>query len=118
MNRYIEGLSYQLPHPARAEAERLRQSFDTDTIKVDGVIRWKSSGRVPPTDVLDFWRHIGKRFNYNKSIAAQKRETREVLRQYRGNQRPPSPEQLAEMRAAFGRGTKVVDVITGRKIKL
>lgn len=117
-NRYIEGLNYPLPHPFRQEAERLATSFDTDTVKVDGVIYWKSNGRVPPTDVLDFWRHIGKRFNYNKSIAMQKRQTKVSIEQYRANQRPLTEEQLYEMRAAFGEGTEVVDVFTGRRTKL
>jgi hypothetical protein len=117
-NRYIEGLNYQLPHPFRSEAERLRASFDTETSKQDGVIRWKSNGRVPPTDILEFWKHIGKRFNMAKSLAAQNRETKESIRQYKENQRPPSQEQLAEMRNEFGKGTIVVDAISGRRTKL
>lgn len=117
-NRYIEGLNYQLPHPFRADAERLAQQFDTMTYKVDGIIRWKTNNAVPPQDVLDFWKHIGKRFNMAKSIAARNREEKEAIENYKRNQRPPTQEQLYEMQAAFGKGTTVVDVITGRKIKL
>jgi hypothetical protein len=31
---------------------------------------------------------------------------------------PPTEEELADMRAAFGPGQEVVDVISGRRIKL
>ncbi len=48
MNRYIEGITkYSLPHPFRAEAERLANQFDTNTYKQDGVIRWRSKYSLP-----------------------------------------------------------------------
>jgi len=117
-NSYIEGLQFQLPHPFRADAERLRIQFDTDTYKDAGVVRWRSNGVVPPQEVLDFWKHIGKRFNMAKSVAARSRETKEFLKSYRENQKPSTGEQLVEMRGAFNKGTAVVDVISGRKILL
>lgn len=119
-NTYIEGLSYNLPHPFRAEAERLRDSFHKDTVKQDGVIRWRSSNNVPPQDVLDFWKHVGFRFNMQKSIAARNREQKAAIERYRKAQanRPISPEQRYEMEAAFGKGTTVVNVFTGRKTQL
>lgn len=105
-NTYIEGLSHPLPHPFRTQAENLARQSDTDTFKEDGVIRWKSNGNVPPQEVLDFWKHIGKRFNMSKSVVARNREQKAFL------------EELHEMRNAFGEGATVVNVITGRWTKL
>lgn len=49
-----------------------------------------------------------------------KEETRKILADYREQMKnhKPSPEQLHEMRAAFGAGKVVVDAITGRRVKL
>jgi hypothetical protein len=43
-----------------------------------------------------------------------------VLKDYRKRQRnvKPSNEELSEMRAAFGEGTEVVNIITGRRTQL
>ena len=40
------------------------------------------------------------------------------LESYRAARRTSSAEEMAEMRAAFGEGTTVVDVLTGEKIRL
>lgn len=117
-NTYIEGLAYQLPHPFRRQAEDLAVKFDRDTYKVDGVLRWKSNNLVPPQDCLDFWKHIGKKFNMSKSTAARERDNKAFLKNYSRNQRPVSAEQRNEMIGAFGKGTTVVDVLTGRKTRL
>jgi|HigsolmetaAR204D_1030405.scaffolds.fasta_scaffold02517_1 hypothetical protein len=119
-NTYIEGLSYPITHPFRVEAERLRQAFDTNAYVVNGVVRWRSSDRVPPRDVLEFWRHVGKPFNFQKSLDVADRETKAFLREYRRRNanRPISPEERFEMEAAFGKGARVVDVITGRVTRL
>jgi hypothetical protein len=49
-----------------------------------------------------------------------KEETRKILADYREQMKnhKPSPEQLHEMRAAFGAGKTVVNLITGKRIKL
>jgi hypothetical protein len=50
--------------------------------------------------------------------AARAAENAEFLEEYRRNRKPHSAEEIAEMRAAFGPGTKVVDIITGETINL
>jgi hypothetical protein len=49
-----------------------------------------------------------------------KMETKKVLDQYREQMKDynPSAEQMHEMRSAFGSGSTVVNVFTGKKIKL
>lgn len=118
MNRYIEGITkYSLPHPFRAEAERLANQFDTNTYKQDGVIRWRSNNSVPPEEVLEFWKYIGKRFNMSKAVAARKRECKEILNKYRILNDHINEERMHEIRAAFGPGVDVVDVITGKRTR-
>lgn len=55
----------------------------------------------------------------NKSIAARNREEKRSIEQYKKSMQNHkySEEELSEMRAVHGKGA-VVDVITGKKIKL
>lgn len=117
-NVYIEGTKLALPHPFRRNAENLALKFDTDTVKIEGVIRWKSNNHVPPQEVLDFWKFIGKRFNMQKSIAARKKDDDAFFANYRANQQPVTAEQRNEMTAAFGKGATVVNAITGQRTQL
>lgn len=120
-NTYIEGMKYDLPHPFRQDSERLAAQFYSDTYKDSNyVLRWKSNDRVPPQEVLDFWKYIGKRFNMSKSITARNRESKRSIEQYKKSMRNHkySEEELSEMRAVYGKGEVIVDIITGEKIKL
>lgn len=87
-------------------------------IDADGIYRWCSSGRVPFDDMLESW-------ELPKSIIAKCQAARDIddsnfLREYRKRMEnyEPSGEELFEMRAAFGEGEVVVNVITGKKIQL
>ena len=85
-----------------------------------GVIRWKSNKRVPPQEVLDRYKSVNAPFNMEKAIKARKKEQAEMIKEYKESQkqRKRTPEELAEMRATFGEGAVIEDVITGEKIKL
>lgn len=50
--------------------------------------------------------------------AAYDKHLDEFVAAYRANWKPPSGEQLAEMRAAFGPGADVVDVVSGHRFKV
>lgn len=99
------------------EAERLLDKFDDATVDSEGVARWKSNGSVPPDDILALWAYCEKPFNAAKSVEAREKDVERELAEYRKAQenRQPSAEERAEMAAAFGHGTVVVDVLTGRK---
>ena len=83
-----------------------------------GVIRWPENKRVPFDDLLE--RNGISRETRALCAAARAEETKAVLKNYRRRQRrvKPSAEEMFEMRAAFGTGTTVVNVITGRRTKL
>lgn len=104
----------------KQEADRLVAKFETDATVTDGVVRWNSNKSVPPQDILDFWKFLGKPFDYAKSSKVREDETSQFLQDYRKAQkgRRRSREEMFELRANFGRGAKVVDVITGKVTKL
>ena len=86
----------------------------------DGVVRWTSNNRVMPKDCREILSHTVYRDLYSEeaSRAAEEAETAAFLDSYRKNYKGPGEEEKAEIRAAFGTGTTVVDVITGERIRL
>ena len=86
----------------------------------DGVVRWTSNNRVMPKDCREILSHTAYRdlFSEEASRAAENAETAAFLESYRKNYTGPSEEEKAEMRAAFGTGSTVVDTITGERIRL
>ena len=86
----------------------------------DGVVRWTSNNRVMPKDCREILSHTAYRdlFIEEASRAAEDAETAAFLESYRKNYTGPSEEEKAEMRAAFGTGSTVVDIITGKRIRL
>ena len=86
----------------------------------DGVVRWTSNNSVMPNDCREILSHTAHRdlFSEEASRAAEDAETAAFLESYRKNYTGPSEEEKAEMRAAFGTGSTVVDVITGKRIRL
>lgn len=83
-----------------------------------GVYRWKSNDRVPFDDMLECWNLDEETLQKCKDArdadnAAFFAEYRERMKDYE-----PSDEERFEMRAAFGEGAEVVNVITGKRIKL
>ena len=86
----------------------------------DGVVRWTSNNRVMPKDCREILSHTVYRdlFDEDASRAAEEAETTAFLETYRKNYKGPGEEEKGEMRAAFGTGTTVVNVITGERIRL
>lgn len=115
-NGYIEGLHYELPHTFRVVSERLRDEFTEGAYVKDGIVRWQSNNSVPPKDVLEFWSHIGKSFDLELSNLMRDRESNEFIEAYQQQMRNHtlSQEELFEIRAAFGSGTTVINVLTGK----
>lgn len=87
----------------------------------NGVYVWTTNGRVPPADAITGY-GIDKLPGFDKALHDKVRDeqTAQSLAEYRERMKDyvPSAEELAEMRAAFGPGQTVVDVITGRRIQL
>jgi len=104
----------------RIEARASWRETDMNVLSKEGVVRWKSNGQVPFSDMLGDFLLLGtiSREQYEASNKARKVDNDRFFAEYRRNQGPPSDEEIFEMRAAFGPGATVVDVISGRTIKL
>jgi len=91
---------------------------DSNRIVVKGgVVRWQSSDNVPFDDMLDRFVAEGKITSKERAISNQvrERESAEALQKYfdRNKGRKLSDEERFEMRAAFGAGAQVTNIITG-----
>lgn len=104
------------------EAARVMQAAETDLrISADGVGRWVISGKVIPPDTaaLAAAFEVAPGLDLAANRAAYDVETAAAFAAYAARQpQQPSGEELAGMRAAFGAGETVVDVITGRATHL
>lgn len=106
-----------LPAWRVAEVKRLRNAMASDerAREAEGVRRWRSNGAVIPTHV------------YKDAFvvcpptqeAAYDREVSESIAAYRRRMENhvPDAEEMFEMRAAFGPGQTVVNVLTGQRFR-
>ena len=126
MTRFEQELSGNLGAYWKASAEKEIRKMEERQMNgeiffgADGVVRWTSNNRVMPKDCREILSHTAYRdlFSEEASRAAEDAETAAFLESYRKNYTGPSEEEKAEMRAAFGTGSTVVDVITGKGIRL
>ena len=126
MTRFARELSGELGAYWKASAEKEIRKMEERQINgeiffgADGVVRWTSNNRVMPKDCREILSHTVYRDLYSEeaSRAAEEAETAAFLDSYRKNYKGPGEEEKDEMRAAFGTGTTVVDVITGERIRL
>jgi hypothetical protein len=86
------------------------------------VVRWQSNDSIPPKDILWTWfqMYLIDEETFEGSLATSDDETAAFLADYREARKGyrPSAEEMFEMRAAFGEGETVVDVVTGQEFKL
>ena len=104
---------------AKKELERVKKDLDEGKITIDenGIAR-NCIGRTLHDDMLEKVAMVNDKVNVEATRAARDEETAKVIEEFRASYTGPSEEDLFEMRAAFGTGTTVVDIFTGKKIKL
>ena len=97
----------------------MKEELEQRTVTIDskGVARNKL-GRVLDKELAIIVYYAGGDIDLVAHEKARDEYVTESLNQYRKNYKEPSASELAEMTAAFGKGTKVVDVITGKTIQL
>jgi hypothetical protein len=81
-----------------------------------GIRRWRSNDQVPPSDCLTAMGITSPELARMEDV--RDAELTNFLAEYRANQTEPTAEERFEMRAAFGPGATVVNVITGRTLTL
>jgi len=123
MTRFMKELNGELGAFWKAEAEkelaRIKADLEAGQITIDenGVAR-NCIGRALMDDMLEKLDLVTDKADRSATEAARAAENAEFLEEYRRNRKPHSAEEIAEMRSAFGAGTKVVDIITGETITL
>ena len=104
---------------AEKELERVKKDLKEGKITIDenGIAR-NCIERTLHDDMLEKVAMVSDKVNVEATRAARDEETAKVIEAYRASYTGPSEEDLFEMKAAFGTGTTVVDIFTGKKIKL
>ena len=69
-------------------------------------------------DMLEKLALVTDKVDSDATAAAREAEVAQELAAYRATKRSRSPQELAQMRAAFGPGATVVDILSGEKITL
>ena len=123
MTRFEKELSGTLGAGWKASAERqlekVRKEFEEGKITVDGNgVARNRIGRVLMDDMLEKLTYITDTVDEEATKAARAEEVSRSLEAYRRSYKGPTEEEKAEMRAAFGTGSTVVDIITGERIRL
>ena len=104
---------------AQGELAKVKADLDSGAITIDGAgVARNCIGRALMDDLLEKLLLVTDKADSAATRAARETEVQADLESYRANRKAPSAEELAEMRAAFGEGTKVVDVLTGKEIQL
>lgn len=106
-----------------SDAEHIVQVIAAAELEVSatGIARWASNSRplFADTVALIVALGFGEGIDPAATARAQEKDTAAFLAQYRATHpAEPDAEQLHEMRAAFGPGATVVDVISGRTTQL
>ena len=123
MTRFEKELSGALGAYWKKEAEKELSKVKKDlkdgkiTIDENGIAR-NCIGRTLHDDMLEKVAMVSGKVNVEATRAARDEETAKVIEAYRASYTGPREVDLFEMKAAFGTGTTVVDIFTGKKIKL
>lgn len=120
LQSYLSRMTPDDVWPAAHSPQDARNSlYDVADFGAD-VLRWASNGRCPHDDMLAAWLvlEVITMDQAEATSTARRTEDARFLEEYRSADPAPDGEQLAEMRAAFGPGATVVNVITGRTTSL
>jgi len=98
----------------------MQRMAENDEIRtnMNGAAFWNSNGNYLPADAAEKLSHTDFPFSLEETAKARDAQSTQQLEAYRRNAKVPSAEQKAEMRAAFGTGTMVCNIITGERIRL
>lgn len=123
MTRFEKEICGELGAYWKTQAENEVEKMDIEvakgliTIDDDGVARNKI-GWVLMEDQMEILSFTDWKFSKEATRKAREEEVAKSIASYKKNARTPSFEEMYEMRNAFGAGTKVVDVLSGKTIQL
>ena len=123
MTRFERELSGALGAFWKKEAEkelaRIEKDLESGKITIDekGIAR-NAIGRVIMSDLAEKVSYITDRIDLEATKEARSEAVSQELTALRNNARPATEEEKDEMRAAFGKGQTVVNILTGERINL
>ena len=123
MTRFQQELNGSLGPFWKQEAEKELAKVKADlensriTIDENGIAR-NCIGRVLMADMLEKLLLVTEKADKAATIAVREAEASQELTAYRKAKKRTSAEELGEMQAAFGKGTRVVNVLTGELTNL
>ena len=102
---------------AEEEIAKMQKRVDNDEIRtnIGGGAFWLSNGRYLPEDAAEVLAHTDFTFSMEETNRARKEQDKAFFERYTHK---ATEEERMEMRAAFGAGTTVVNVITGERIRV
>jgi len=105
---------------AEQEIAKMQERADNDEIRTntEGGAFWNKSGNYLPADCAEVLSYTDFPFSLEATAKARETQTAMQLEAYRKSYKGPNEEEKVEMRAAFGIGSTVVDIITGERIRL
>ena len=105
---------------AEQEIAKMQERADNDEIRTntEGGAFWNKSGNYLPADRAEVLSYTDFPFSLEATAKARETQTAMQLEAYRKSYKGPNEEEKVEMRAAFGIGSTVVDIITGERIRL
>lgn len=125
MTRFEREVNGLLGEYWKADAEKkiaqVRNEYESGKITVDenGVAR-NEIGRVLMDDLAEILEYANccEWFSREATTIARDKNNAETIKAYKERQNKITDEQMYEMRAAFGAGITVCDVLSGKKITL
>lgn len=123
MTRFMEELNGLRGDFWKKEAEKelakVKAEFEAGKITIDeeGIAR-NCIGRILMADMLEKLALVTDKVDIFATTKARDEQVHKELEEYRATKRSYTEEELNEMRAAFGKGTTVRDIITGEEITL
>ena len=123
MTRFMQEISGMLGEWWQKEAVRevvkkVQEADNEAVVEEDGAIRWLESGNYVPDDYCEVLEYAGYAFSREATKKKRDIQTAEFIEQYRKNPPKLTAEDICEMRNAFGEGAVVMDVITGKKVRV
>lgn len=123
MTRFQQEITGELGQYWKDQAEKevkraVRKADELAIVDSNGAIRWKNNGSYLMDDFCEMLEYAGYQFSRKATAEARNIQVVESLKNYKLNYTGPNAEELAEMRASFGEGETIVNVITGDVIQI